>query len=256
MSGISSAILTYHSLDDSRALTATPPDLFREQIEFLVSSEIPVVALADVQKVPGSVVLTFDDGLKSFLDHGYPILAKHNLPATVFVVSGYDGGCARWPPYQLSDNGGPELMSWSELRMLARSGIQLGAHTAHHLNLAALSDGQVEQELGRCRAHMEDALGQAVDSFAYPYGISTAKVRRLVERHFRLACGTSLRYVTPASDRFDLPRIDMYYLRRRPWCNLLMTPAGHCYIAVRRLLRELRTLTRREPWRSLTERQP
>jgi peptidoglycan/xylan/chitin deacetylase (PgdA/CDA1 family) len=253
MGQIASAILTYHSLDDSGSVISTPPDRFREQVEFLAGSGVPVVALADVQRVPGSVALTFDDGFKNFVEHGYPILAKHGLPATVFVVSGSCGGRSRWLTGPSPGNGGPELMGWSEIRMLAQSGIEIGAHTVHHPNLADLSAKRVEEELRDCRAQLEDAVGQAVDSFAYPFGSSTAAVRRLVERHFRLGCGTALRFVTPQCDRFNLPRIDMYYLRRRLWCSRLMTPAGHLYIAGRRLLRGIRMRARHEPWRSVSE---
>jgi peptidoglycan/xylan/chitin deacetylase (PgdA/CDA1 family) len=227
---------------------STSPDLFRRQIEFLAGCGVPVVALAEVQKVPGSLALTFDDGFRSFFEHGFPILEKHRLPATVFVVSGYCGGRSLWRSQSSSAVAGPELMGRSELRTLVQSGIEVGAHTVHHPNLSVLPLEQVEQELRDCRAQLEDVVGRAVESFAYPYGMVTAAVRRLVGRQFRLACGGSLRFVTRECDRLCLPRIDAYYLRRRLWFNDLMSRRGHAYIAARRLLREIRTRVHHESW--------
>jgi peptidoglycan/xylan/chitin deacetylase (PgdA/CDA1 family) len=239
MGRTASAILTYHSLDNSGSVISTPPDLFRQQIEFLAGCGVPVVALAEVQKVPGSLALTFDDGFRNFFEHGFPILEKHRLPATVFVISGYCGGGSPWLSQSSSAVAGPGFLGWSELRTLVQSGIEVGAHTVHHPNLAVLPLEQVEQELRDCRARLEDVTGHAVESFAYPYGLVTAAVRRLVARQFRLACGASLRFVTPECDRLCLPRLDAYYLRRRLWFTDLMSRRGRAYIAARRLLRAI-----------------
>ena len=35
----------------------------------------------------GKVALTFDDGFASVHEHGWPLLARHRLPATVFLVA-------------------------------------------------------------------------------------------------------------------------------------------------------------------------
>lgn len=51
------------------------------------------------QPVPArSVVLTFDDGFRDNLLHGLPVLKKHGVPATVFVVTGCAAsGQLPWP---------------------------------------------------------------------------------------------------------------------------------------------------------------
>jgi peptidoglycan/xylan/chitin deacetylase (PgdA/CDA1 family) len=51
------------------------------------------------QPVPArSVVLTFDDGFRDNLLHGLPVLKKHGVPATVFVVTGCAAsGELPWP---------------------------------------------------------------------------------------------------------------------------------------------------------------
>jgi peptidoglycan/xylan/chitin deacetylase (PgdA/CDA1 family) len=235
-----SAILTYHSLDDSGSVISTHPDLFREQIERFVELRIPVVPLRDAGRAPGSLALTFDDGYDNFLEFGYPVLAKYGLPATLFPISGYCGLRAGWLWSRSSARRPPGLMGLSALRALSGSGIEIGAHTVHHPDLTALPEERAEREIRESRFSLEDGLGRAVEAFAYPYGACTPAVKRLVKRHFRLACGTSLAYLTGKCDPFYLPRLDAYYLRRRLWYSRLMKLDGRAYMACRRLLREAR----------------
>ncbi len=237
---IASAILTYHSLDDSGSVISIHPDLFREQIECFLKLQIPIVPLKDAMRAPGSVALTFDDGYDNFLEFGYPVLAKYALPATLFLVSGYCGRQAGWLCCQSSVKRPPRIMGLSELRTLAGSGTEIGAHTVHHLDLTALSEEHAEREIRESRFRLEDSLGRAVEAFAYPYGTCTPAVQRLVKQYFRLACGTSLGYLSGRCDRFNLPRLDMYYLRQRIWYSRLMKLDGRAYIALRRLLRKAR----------------
>ena len=45
---------------------------------------------------PRAVVVTFDDGYADNLHHGRPILEEFQIPATVFVVTGYMGKKFWW----------------------------------------------------------------------------------------------------------------------------------------------------------------
>jgi len=245
MSRGGSAILAYHSLDDSGSVISTPPSLFRRQMEFLASSGIPVVPLDQVLDRPGSVSITFDDGVQNLLEHAIPVLERYRLTATIFIVSGYCGRFNRYPSQAPSQAQGlvPELplLSWEEIRALPRL-ISVGAHTITHPNLTRLPAEECERELHECQGEMEQRLGRPVRWLAYPYGASSPQVRQLARRHFDLAVGTSLRFVSARSSRLDLPRIDTYYLRGGFPLERLFTGAGRVYIAFRNLLREFRRL--------------
>src|SRR4051812_41291799 len=123
MESARSAIIMFHSLDASGSVLSTAPDRFRDQMDWLANSGIPVAPLAESTNVPGSIALTFDDGFRSFLQHGLPILERRRFPATVFVVSGFCGRNNRWPG---QNPAAPELelMSWSEVREAAAHGIE------------------------------------------------------------------------------------------------------------------------------------
>jgi peptidoglycan/xylan/chitin deacetylase (PgdA/CDA1 family) len=238
MSGGRSVILTYHSLDDSESVISIPPALFRRQMEFLAASGIPVVPLDQALHRPGSIAITFDDGFCNLLDHAVPVLERLRLPATIFVVSEYCGRNNNWPS---QPHGVPDLplLSWDKLSALPPL-ISLGAHTMTHPDLRRLSAEECERELCECQGQIEQHLGRPVRCLAYPYGASSPQVRSLADRHFELAVGTSLRFLSTRSSRLDLPRIDAYYLRG--WFSLerLFTESGSLYIGFRSLLRDVR----------------
>jgi hypothetical protein len=66
-------------------------------------------------------------------------------------------------------------------------------------------------------------------------------VRAVAARRFDLAAGTSLRFLSPQSDRLDLPRIDTYYFRGWFPLERVFTRSGKLYTGVRRLIRKVRT---------------
>jgi peptidoglycan/xylan/chitin deacetylase (PgdA/CDA1 family) len=234
-----SAIIAYHSLDDSGSNISISPALFRAHLEVLVSSSFKVVPLASVLDEPGSVAITFDDGYRSFLKVALPLLHEYRMPATVFVVSGYCGRYNEWRS-PLKSLPHLEILSWAEVLEVSRAGFAIGAHTVSHADLTMLPPKDAAGELHDCRSEIEDRIGLAVDTFAYPYGATSAEICDLAKQEFRLACGAQPDFVGPASDPFDLPRIDAGYLRRPYWLSNLDTILGTAYVAAQRRAAGLR----------------
>jgi peptidoglycan/xylan/chitin deacetylase (PgdA/CDA1 family) len=236
-----SCILTYHSLDTSGSVISIAPTVFQEHMACLAEAGVPVVSLDRVRETPGAVALTFDDAFRNFFEHAAPVLQRHSFPATVFPVSSFCGGRNDWPS-QPKNTGVPvlELMRWDELRQVARAGISVGCHTATHPPLSSLSNEKLEEELRSSRSAIEDQVGVPVDTFAYPYGDSDPRVQQAASRHFRLACGTKLGFLSPSSGVLDLPRLDIYYIQRRFWFRGFAKPYGRAYLTARGLARSLR----------------
>jgi peptidoglycan/xylan/chitin deacetylase (PgdA/CDA1 family) len=236
-----SCILTYHSVDATGSVISVSPQMFREQMRWLAESGTRVVPLDEIQNTPAAIALTFDDGFQNFFENVLPVLQEHRFPATVFVVSEYCGGSITWPS-QPAHPFVPHLplMSWSELEQASKAGVRLGAHTATHPFLTRLPEAKVEEELRSSRAAIEDRTGRSVTAFAYPYGDSSLAVRQAVGRHYKLACGTQLAFLSSDSDSMELPRLDVFYLQRQLWFQGLRTEYGAAYLAARRTLRGLR----------------
>lgn len=229
-----SAIITYHSLDDSGSRISISPGLFRAHLDALAASSFKVVPLTNVGDHPGCVALTFDDGYRNFFEVAMPLLNEYRFPATVFVVSSRCGETNDWVS-RLRDLPRLEILTWTEILEISHAGISIGAHTVNHPDLTTLPARQVVRELRDCRAAIEDRIGLSVDSLAYPYGAVSPAVRGIAREEFKLACGTRLQFAGLGSDPFDLPRIDAGYLRRTWWMSRLDTRLGSAYIAAQRL---------------------
>lgn len=239
-----SAILAYHSLDNTGSVISITPELFRRQMECLAARRIPVVPLDEVRRRPGAVILTFDDAFRSVFEHALPELVRHGFPATVFVVSGRCGGWNDWD--QKGYHGIPRLplMSWDELKQVACAGVELGGHGVDHADLTAITPERAREQLRACRAEIEDRTGRRVRWFAYPYGLTAPHVLERAREYYEGACGTELRYVAAEDDPYALPRLDAYYLRSMRRFEEAVTGSlrGVVYIALRRSLRRLRRI--------------
>ena len=103
------AIVMYHGLVDHPLEVYNwcqlPVSRFEEQICFLFKyyHVIPLMELVDRLQTrtaiaDNAVALTFDDGFRSVYKMAHPILSRHNLPYTVFLVTGLVGtGQPAWP---------------------------------------------------------------------------------------------------------------------------------------------------------------
>jgi peptidoglycan/xylan/chitin deacetylase (PgdA/CDA1 family) len=94
-------ILGYHRVIDLPSdpySIAVPPRLFAEQLEALRAYANPmslrrmVAHLRAGRVPPRAVALTFDDGYFDALAYARPLLEQHDVPATVFAISGFIGG--------------------------------------------------------------------------------------------------------------------------------------------------------------------
>jgi len=93
-------ILLYHrvaTLNTDPQLLSVIPERFAEHLEYLSEHYNPI-SLSELcnalkaGKIPEkSVVITFDDGYADNLWNAKPLLEKNDIPATVFVTSGYIG---------------------------------------------------------------------------------------------------------------------------------------------------------------------
>jgi peptidoglycan/xylan/chitin deacetylase (PgdA/CDA1 family) len=240
------AVLTYHSLDRSGSVISIKPETFRDQIRWLVQSGIAVVPLSELLQLNRSgakspaVALTFDDGFENFLTEAFPLLQEHHLPATVFLVTGYCGRTNDWPS-QPPEFGGKRLLGWLQIEQLQREGIEFGAHTVNHADLTALSLGEASAEILDSKQQIEDRIGAAVISFAYPFGAESPALREVVAEHFTVGCSTRLGYLDAArpaagvDPAASVERIDVYYLRNSAWFQRLFSPAGSAYLSLRGL---------------------
>jgi peptidoglycan/xylan/chitin deacetylase (PgdA/CDA1 family) len=166
-------ILCYHNLGaQAKGRMLMAASTFREQMQYLRANGYHVIGLREFveftrlgrQLPQRSVVLTFDDGYKSFKQYAYPVLKELGFTATLFVYTDYVGA-------------GRNALSWQELRELAAEGFDVQGHSKTHGDLRRIAgepDAQYQRrmqaELAQPQEQFQKNLGRKADIIAFPYG--------------------------------------------------------------------------------------
>ena len=203
-------ILAYHLVDGG---TDSPVDLpmaeFRRHMERLASGPYEVVSLRGIEATQGAhrtrVALTFDDAFANFAEVVLPVLREHDLPATLFVPTGFIDGA------QGSPLTGAALRpcSWDELAEVADAGVEIGSHTVSHRNLRRLDTPMIDRELVDSKRRLEERVGVGVNSFCYPQAKWSPTIRARVGRVYERAVVAGGRTLGRRDDRCSLPRLPL-----------------------------------------------
>jgi peptidoglycan/xylan/chitin deacetylase (PgdA/CDA1 family) len=103
------------------------------------------------------------------------------------------------------------MMTDEQVRDLARSGIDIGAHTVNHPILASVPDNVAREEILESKKSLEGLVQDDVLVFAYPNGrpeldYSAGHRAMVKEMGFKAAVSTHRGAGTPQSDPYQLPR--------------------------------------------------
>jgi peptidoglycan/xylan/chitin deacetylase (PgdA/CDA1 family) len=248
-------ILLYHALDKDHSVVAVREAVFARQMKWLcdqglqgISAGTILQCLLNDEPLPARAVgITFDDGFESVYTRAFPILERYGFSATVFLVTGHCGGQNNWPAQPLDIPCMP-LMSWAQIEELDRCGIEFGAHTIGHPRLDQLSLSDLARELRDPKVQIEERLGHAIETFAYPYGRYNETVRELVGSIYKGAYSARPGMVTENSDPLELARIDFAYVSPDWVFRQLTNPLFPTYVNMRLVLRTLASAVLRRPW--------
>ena len=208
-------ILGYHGIVDKvqHPDTQITPQEFEKQMQELKDSGITVIGMQDLLAwkrgdkniPPRCAVLTFDDGLKSQYEVGWPILKKFGYPFTMFIYTeGIQGG----------HFGGGAAMTWGMLEEMRDAGVDIEAHSKTHQDLRKPYDKVakkrlnpqeyqqwLEDEIAGSKQVLEQKLGIKVNCFALPYGYHNAQsdqvARNAGYEAIFTAYGQPITYTTP-----------------------------------------------------------
>src|SRR5690606_29848284 len=182
-------VLMYHMVRDHiegakfNKLRVKPAE-FEKQIAWMKAEGFHFVTMQELQESWGkhpekTVAITFDDGYLDNLENAFPVLKKYQAKATFYVVvDRYDRD---WSTYKKSHHNSGELarepkLNDVQVKFLANSSlVEIGSHTMTHANLAKLNDEECLVELTQSKQELECLTQQAMTSFAYPFGIYSAR---------------------------------------------------------------------------------
>jgi len=171
-------VLTYHNLaPQARGRLVLAAKTFEEQMRYLKDQGYRVVSIRELlefnalrRQLPRkTVVLTFDDGYKSFKEYAYPVLKELGFTATLFIYTDFMGARS--------------ALSWEELRDLAKEGFDIQAHSKTHSDMRRKPGEPADEFLRRLQAELvqpqalfQRQLGGPRDILAYPYGSHSDEV--------------------------------------------------------------------------------
>ncbi len=103
------------------------------------------------------------------------------------------------------------LLKKAELNRLIEAGMSVGAHTLTHPILSLCNEEQARREIANSKLELEQATGQKVWAFAYPYGNSATmgerEVRMAEEAGFTCAFLNVEHWDGTGSSSFTIPRV-------------------------------------------------
>ncbi|WP_369136678.1 polysaccharide deacetylase family protein [Modestobacter versicolor] len=168
-------VLMYHSISPSTGpdphRLRVHPDRLDRHLRLLRRLGLRGVGLSELLRAQERgeagrlVALTFDDGYTDFGEHALPVLERHGMRATLYVVAGRMDGSNAWDT-------GPQLpiMGADQVRAVAAAGHEVGSHTMTHERLVGTAAATLQEEVAGSRRVLQDVLQDDVTSFCYPYG--------------------------------------------------------------------------------------
>jgi peptidoglycan/xylan/chitin deacetylase (PgdA/CDA1 family) len=210
-------ILFYHRVDDEHQnqWTICHRD-FERHINWL-QKNFDLISLEELQRrmrnrdsSRPAISITFDDGYADNCAYALPMLIERKIPVTYFVTTEYTVSQTPFP-HDVANGVELPVNSVESLKLLSRSGVEIGAHTRTHPNLGAISDeDMLFDEVITATVELEQLIGQKIRYFAFPFG----QLENLNARVFQLLHEHGIEAVCSAHGGFNEVGDDPFYLRR------------------------------------------
>jgi len=135
----------------------------------------PLTAQAQlVQPAPswgGMVTFTFDDANKNIYENALPFFKKYQVVGTIS------------PIVRAIENQEDWIVTWPQLKAFAKAGWEIGSHTMTHPHLPALTDAELDYELGQSKKILANH-GIDAKTLVFPYTEADARVLNYTTRYY------------------------------------------------------------------------
>jgi len=199
-------VLCYHSVHPSLPFGSATPEIFSEHLAWLGENCrcVPFSQVLSARDGPESdrpvVSITFDDGYADNYEFALPLLVRSGIRATFFLTAGLlekdHSTLERFRHLRKVDREMIRPLQWAQVGELLQAGMEIGAHSYSHPNLARLSDPALEYEVAHSKRIIEDRASREITMMAYPFGRPkvhvSARVLGAVRRAGYELAGTTL----------------------------------------------------------------
>ena len=140
------------------------------------------------------ILLTIDDGFKSFYDNAWPILKEQEIPFILFVNT--------------REVGTYGYMNWAQIKEISKEKfVHIGNHSFSHEYLVDTKDEEIIYDINRAMIDLKNNLGYNSPFFSYPFGEYSNNFKKIVKDFgFRYAFGQHSGVTDETKDFYELPR--------------------------------------------------
>ncbi len=139
------------------------------------------------------ILITIDDGFKSFYNEAWPYLKENKIPFILFIST-----------EPVGKNG---YMTWDEILEIENSEIGFIGHHSHtHEYLIDVSEKEFINDIETASKIFKEKLGYIPPIFSYPFGEYSLFMKNYISKNFEIAFGQHSGIIDVNKDKFELPR--------------------------------------------------
>ena len=147
----------------------------------------------DEVKDEKKILVSIDDGFKSFYEEAWPILKKEKIPFILFIST-----------EPVGKNG---YMNWSQIKEIEKSDFAIIGHHSHtHDYLIDKTDEEFISDIEMANEIFLKNLGYIPNLFSYPFGEYSKFMKDYISKNFKLSFGQHSGIIDINKDKFELPR--------------------------------------------------
>jgi peptidoglycan/xylan/chitin deacetylase (PgdA/CDA1 family) len=228
-------IIMYHQISENSNLWGDyviPTSLLKSDFEYLKENSYTPVKIKDVldfcdgkKDLPEkSVIITFDDGQRSFLTKVVPLLEEYNYPAVVNIVGSLVD--------LYTENGETDdryaYLNWNDIKILSENPLVEIGHHSYNFHSLGYRKGMgkiygesnsayteiMKTDIEKLNEELLSNIGYAPYILAYPYGIKNDTLSELVKAEgfsVTLTCREAVNKISVGEDVFELGRFNRPY---------------------------------------------
>ena len=139
------------------------------------------------------ILITIDDGFKSFYTEAWPFLKENKIPFILFVST-----------EPVGKNG---YMNWDEIMEIESSDFAIIGHHSHtHKYLIDMENSEFIEDIKTASKIFKEKFGYNPKIFSYPFGEYSKFMKDYISKNFKTAFGQHSGIIDINKDKFELPR--------------------------------------------------
>lgn len=154
--------------DFKRDSLNTNPYIFEQQMLTLQKAGYKFILPSEISEFLNDksdakyVVVSFDDGYRTFYTYTYPIIKKYGIKSVNYIIYNFIGR---------QNN----MDAWMIEQLVKDGLVEIGSHTLNHLDLTSLNSAELKSEIIDSKINLEKRFNIKVSAFCYPYGYYNEK---------------------------------------------------------------------------------